>query len=498
MGKWKFNTKTVTVVLILILSLSAVLMFYGRSISGNDFWWHVKVGENIVENGKVPTHDIFSWWGKENNIPWTAHEWLSDLAFYGLMVLGGTPLVYLVCLVAAMGLITVIWLFSKDHQEKNVLAGGLFFICLTVVAQSVIYPRPQLFSFFLLALELKILYNFYEDEDDRWIFILPLLSTIWSNLHGGFSPLAYGLPIMFLVAGAINFRFGRITAERMSKKALTRLGIVSALCVVGILINPIGFKVLIYPFQNLGDSVSMNNIVEWAAPDAKSAYYLLLAFIPMALMALCVIAGKEDVRLIDIFVCGFFTLLFLRSRRFLFPWYIAASFYVFRYMPTLNIKESTSVVGKACLVIAIVIAMFPGMLNISNVIKTAVSGQSITFVLEDDMVEYVKKDNAKRLYNGYNYGESLIYNDIDTFFDARADLFAPSGVLADGFSIGRCTSANATTSTTFDVKTLLDKYDFDAMLVSRTSAIYSYLKISPEWKCAYENMTSAYFKTVKK
>lgn len=41
-----------------------------------------KVGEWICTHGKIPTSDIFSWYGIANNIPWTAHEWLSEVIYY--------------------------------------------------------------------------------------------------------------------------------------------------------------------------------------------------------------------------------------------------------------------------------------------------------------------------------------------------------------------------------------------------------------------------------
>ena len=46
-------------------AIGIILLLYCFSfgISGNDFWWHVKVGEWICDNKVIPTHDIFSWYG---------------------------------------------------------------------------------------------------------------------------------------------------------------------------------------------------------------------------------------------------------------------------------------------------------------------------------------------------------------------------------------------------------------------------------------------------
>lgn len=75
-------TEQISIWLLLLALLGIVLSCFSGGISGNDFWWHVKVGEYIFEEGSVPTTGIFSWVGMEKGIEWTAHEWLSELIFY--------------------------------------------------------------------------------------------------------------------------------------------------------------------------------------------------------------------------------------------------------------------------------------------------------------------------------------------------------------------------------------------------------------------------------
>ena len=65
-----------------ILIISVFHLVYGKDISGNDFWWHIKVGEWICKNHCIPKEAIFSWYGISNNLPWTAHEWLSEVIFF--------------------------------------------------------------------------------------------------------------------------------------------------------------------------------------------------------------------------------------------------------------------------------------------------------------------------------------------------------------------------------------------------------------------------------
>ena len=64
-------------------SLFCLLLFLS-SIPGDDYWWHIKVGEWIVQNKEIPKTGIFSWYAQENNLSWFAHEWLAEIVLYML------------------------------------------------------------------------------------------------------------------------------------------------------------------------------------------------------------------------------------------------------------------------------------------------------------------------------------------------------------------------------------------------------------------------------
>ena len=145
---------------IFVLMIVALLCGYSRGISGNDFWWHIKVGQWILENGQIPSSDIFSWYGTANQIPWVAHEWLSDVVFYLLYDCVGSVGVFLFSVASAFAMLMLLWKQSRQYIEKNLLIGGLYFALLAVTTSVFFYGRPHLFSFFLLFFELNILYGF--------------------------------------------------------------------------------------------------------------------------------------------------------------------------------------------------------------------------------------------------------------------------------------------------------------------------------------------------
>ena len=73
--------------------------------------------------------------------------------------------------------------------------------------------------------------------------------------------------------------------------------------------------------------------------------------------------------------------------------------------------------------------------------------------IPDEIIEYIKKRNPKRLYNYYDYGGYLIYNDIQVFVDGRTDLYS-SNILKDALDIQN-----------HGYKYLLEGYDFDMIVI---------------------------------
>jgi hypothetical protein len=57
----------------------------------NDFWWHVRAGGWIVDHGRLPWVDLFSF--TRAGEPWAYQSWLMEVVFYLLLRAGDLPLV---------------------------------------------------------------------------------------------------------------------------------------------------------------------------------------------------------------------------------------------------------------------------------------------------------------------------------------------------------------------------------------------------------------------
>lgn len=494
--KNKCSPRTICVVALSFAVLSLLLVCFSKGIQGNDFWWHVKVGEWICTNHQVPTQDIFSWYGTAQELAWTAHEWLSDVVYYLILQFSGEIGVYVFSLAASVVMVALIWNEVKEYALKNLWLSSVFFLALPFVLHTFFYGRPHVFSFFLLFFELKCLYRFVENPKSKSIYFVPLISCLWSNFHGGSSNLSYLLCFVFVIAGLLPENIGKLVSVKLDRKALLKLSAVTVASALAILVNPVGLDVFVYPYVNMADSLMLSVITEWRSPDAKEIGELILYFFPIFALTIGFLITDKKIRVIDVLVMLVFLFLFFRSVRFIMLWYIAAAFYAFRYMPEFEIKRIKNSYKVILSIIAILLLFNPFVSSFTKIHKAYTENTLIKKVLSDDMISFVKKDRPERLYNDYNFGEALIYNDIPVFYDARADLYAADHILANGVSLMNLKQMNSEAEISYvNVDKIIKQYDFDAILIYKTRPLYSYmLSHADKFECLYENKTEAYFR----
>ena len=66
----------------------AILMLFISGIQDPDFWWHLRVGRWIVDNGKLPSHDLFTYTVPDH--VWTDHEYLTEILMWLTYSVAGT------------------------------------------------------------------------------------------------------------------------------------------------------------------------------------------------------------------------------------------------------------------------------------------------------------------------------------------------------------------------------------------------------------------------
>ena len=70
-----------------VIGLVASLPLVVRRVGDPDFFWHELTGQWMVQHRAVATHELYTY--TVPGTPWTDHEYLTQLLFYGLQRVGG-------------------------------------------------------------------------------------------------------------------------------------------------------------------------------------------------------------------------------------------------------------------------------------------------------------------------------------------------------------------------------------------------------------------------
>jgi hypothetical protein len=244
-----------------------------RLLKDADTTLHIRVGEQILSSGSIPTTDSFSF--SKPGGPWYAFEWLSEVAlasaynvaaFKGVVFLAGM----LIALYLTMLLKYTIW-----RGANGMIA--LFVVLMTATVSMIhFHARPHLFTLLFLTGAIWIL-EYNRRNGGFLIWTLVPLTALWANLHGGF--------VIFLVLLAL--RCAGCAAEAWLWTAQDRLTEAKQLAKVGVacglasLLNPYGIYLHLHILDTLQSSWIKTNVSEFQSPTFRSEemlYFMLLLF----------------------------------------------------------------------------------------------------------------------------------------------------------------------------------------------------------------------------
>ncbi|MDX9992946.1 MAG: hypothetical protein RBS68_12980 [Anaerolineales bacterium] len=247
--------------LLIVLSLSFLL-----PLTPQDYWWYLRVGEETLAGGAVPSVDRYSY--TLAGTPLVYPAWLAAVLLWLCYAGGGLPATFLMRGLLLGGAYGLFW-YSLRRVSGPRLATVLTII-LVLSSSSNWSIRPQMFAIPLFVGSLFIFYAWHE-RDSRLVWMLPLISLLWANIHSSFA-------LIFILGGS-GFIFGK-----GNRKAL---GAALSLSILTAMINPVGYSI----WATVLDAGSIRSIsTEWLPPlnsgwQMNIFYAWLLLFIPLAVLS---------------------------------------------------------------------------------------------------------------------------------------------------------------------------------------------------------------------
>ena len=164
-------------------------------IQPHDYWWYLRLGKDVLQNGVVPVVDTYS--SIQAGQPIVYQSWLSAVFLWLAFKANGISSTIL--LVAVVIGITYAMLWAMMRQGG---VGPRLATLLTIIAglsgSNNWGVRPQLFIYPLFLAVLWLLLR-WQNREQKFLWLLVPLSWAWVNLHGSF--------ILFFILVGLAFVF---------------------------------------------------------------------------------------------------------------------------------------------------------------------------------------------------------------------------------------------------------------------------------------------------
>ncbi len=225
--------------LLSFLVITFALLMAVEKVHNNDIWWHLKTGQWILETGKIPQTDPFTF--TTPDAAWAPHYWFSDVLFAAIFGIGGFDglILFKALIIGAAFFITFRLML---RQNVNPLLAVVMVLLAVFIGHFRFLLRPHVFMFFLSAAFFWVLSFGGGQRNLKLLWLLPLM-LLWVNLHGSFF-LGLVLTGCLLIEELLAAGYRRIQKKDANTKWPTFSMLVFVLLCGITFLNPFGIDLL--------------------------------------------------------------------------------------------------------------------------------------------------------------------------------------------------------------------------------------------------------------
>ncbi len=465
-----------------------------------DVWWHIRAGEQVLRDGRVPSVD--TWSIVADGRPWISQDWLANVLLASGNRLGpwGQTL-----LSVGFGAITVIafWILWRAMALRIPQVGWASRIVWLsvglVLAGPVMGVRVQVLDLLMATAVLWTLWRYQVDPRRRWLVAFPAIAVVWANLHAGWV-------LLFLLGGAVlvGEAVDRLLHRQPGGLAplpwsqLRDLGVALAVSAGALVVNPNGAALYEYPFYTVGITSLNRYVMEWFPADLGNIFgWLLLVFIVVGVLPALTV-GLRRLRTADALILLGLTIMAWQAIRFLLivgPIGAAVAAVVLapilsdsrigrRLAPTLSRLSQPALGARGALHVAlaaslVVVGIGVALLRISPPVQEA----EIARVLPADAVRWLDTNEpGTRIFNRYEWGGYIGQHrpTMPVFMDGRADVYGDELLQMYVGIIGL----------RGDPQVTFDRYGIDHAVFPPDTPLAAWFDASEGWERVHEDATA--------
>lgn len=463
-------------IFIFVTFLTIAIVLTKRTFQ-NDTFYTIKVGESILKNG-VDMKEHFSW---ISNLQYTYPHWLYDVMIFLIYDLFSFFGLYISSIFFFMILMFTSF-FTTVKISKNKELSFLLVVVSYLTFSSFVTARAQLVSYTFLLMILYSIEMLRENGNKKYYFYIFISSLLIANIHLAVWPFIFVLYLPFLANDIIYLFKSKLKIKifdnfniQIDKSSFKVLGIVFLVTFITGFLTP-NFLVPFTYLINTARGISTKYIAEHLPTTIKAFPFL---FVYLLIVVIMFLYKKNKIKLCDLFLISGLFLLSLLSKRS-YSLFVVLTIYsisrLFNYFNYYYIKYILN--NKYFLTI---IGVF--LLCVSGVAyKHYESRHYINEKLYPVLASNYIKDNLDyeniRLYNQYNFGSYLLYENIPVFIDSRADLYL------EEFNKS-CNVFKDEMTMDSNYNEVFKKYSITHAIVSNDSTLYNYLKLGNNYDILY-------------
>ena len=486
--------------LLIAILFVAIFTMAVRVPTDTDTWWHLRSGEYILRTHSVPHHDVFSHTvaGK----PWIDHGWLAQIFIYLLYAAFG----YAGLGLALAAVVTLAFVFVFLQSEENLYLRAFITVLAAITSAVVWITRPQIVSFLLTAAFSYILY-LYKRRGHNYLFLLPLLTVFWVNVHGAFIT-GFILLSCYVIGEVLNNLLRHKDDRVLSYGEMASLIKVFLIALVVLVINPNTYHMYLYPFKTVGIGALRDYIQEWASPDFHQFH--LHPFIWMVLLILAAVGlSRRRIDFTDLVLTSFFCYMSLWAGRNIALFALVTAPALMRYgaeaLRTLweavraygieqgilgqlgrkQIAPGPWLTGLNWLILILMLSLCA--IKVYQPLRPEVNLATEEKYLPVEAVRFIRANHLPGpMFNSYNWGGYLIwhlYPDYPVFIDGRTDLYDDEFIR----EYVKVTLARP------GWREVLDQYSVNFILIESDSILAAFLEEGDEWQRIYADDIASIF-----
>ena len=257
-----------------LVLLLVALAFEGlRPLADLDVWWHIRLGEVMLQTSSLVPSDVFSY--TRFGTPWPWKDWGTALLLFGTWSLGG--LTGLVLLKASMlvGTGALQWVQLRMARGLPLAAASLA-VAICMSAASFRFSERGATVSLLIVAAVVLLVDRHRAGRKGLGWAIPLV-VLNANIHRG----VLFVPVLLGALAGVELLEAKVLGR---ERPWTRSLAVAALAGLGIFATPFGVRIITTTLELLGQHTPL--ITEWAPVE----YGLVQRLTPATLVAIPFIA----------------------------------------------------------------------------------------------------------------------------------------------------------------------------------------------------------------